>query len=80
VNKWQWTSTERKLEMAEDKITELEAVIIVAHDALEFNHQLLTAIIEQGETNGWIIAHPDWLKAAAFKSELALAATKHRRV
>lgn len=66
--------------MAEDKIAELEAVCLVAHDALEFNFQLFTAIIEQGETNGWIIAHPDMLAHAAMKSEIALAATKHRRV
>lgn len=80
LNKWKWTSCETRLRMAEEKIAELEAVCVVAEDTLRFNFQLFDAIIDQGESNGWIIAHPDWLKEARSRSEAAMAATQHRRI
>lgn len=79
-NKWKWTSCETKLRMAEEKISELEAVILVAHDTLEFDFQLFNSQINMGEENGWIITHPDWLYHARDKTEQAMAATKHRRI
>lgn len=79
-SKWKWTSCETQLRYAEDKIAELEAVILVAHDALEFDFQLFSAILDQGENNGYVITHPEWIIHARDKSEVAMAATKHRRI
>lgn len=68
------------LAQAEERIAELEAVCLVAHDALVFLYQVTHAILEQYETKPFVMMHPDWLYEVRQRTEVAMAATKHRRI
>ena len=68
------------LEKAEQRIAELEAVCLVAHDALQFLFTFLSQVDSTGREQGYVLTHPDWMGTALMKAEIALAATKHRRV